>query len=460
MMKSILSFATKSMFVVALMTVALGCAGSGQMINVNQESNVEPDSLAKAAALDHYLAGTLSEQSGDLSNAALEYQLAMYCDPTSIEIPQALSRIYLQMGEKIPAIRVLEDALARHPDDPDLLTAIGEASLRVGDINASTKYFKRLSGIQPLSREETLRQIMMLERSEKKDEALELTNDYIKLFGPDPAIYERIGLIQIGRRDFEAADLAFRKLIELDPANHRIQFVLGGFCVAREDFAGSEGYFKRAVEIEPGEVRYWANLIMVVGRVGKEDTLMILLNDAIRLFPDVPQFYDSRAGLRQELNDWIGALSDAEKSASIDSTRLAPYLAIGYICHQTNEWAKSEAAYKQALIIAPDNPVVYNNFAYMLSVQGVRLEEALGYVDKALTVSPDTPSYRDTRGWILYGLNRNEEALKEIEASLKDDPENSEIYEHLASIYRALGRIAEAEDATRKSEEFKKKEHP
>ncbi len=437
-----------------------GCAGTGSLRNANLAGGIAPDSTAKAAALDHYLAGTISEQAGDFANAALEYQLAMHCDPSSIEVAQALSRTYLQIGEKIPALRVLEDALARHPNNPELLTSLAEISIRTGDVDASTRYFKKLSRVKPLSREETLRQILLLERGEKREEALDLAKDYLKRFGPDPMIYERIGLIQIGRRNFEAADTAFKKLIALDPTNHRIHYVLGGFCVAREDFAGAEGYFKRAVELEPGEIRYWTNLIMVASRAGKDDTLTILLNDAIRLFPDVPQLYDSRAGLRQEMKDWSGALADAEKSSFLDSARLAPYLVIGYICHQTKDWGKSEEAYQRALIIAPESPVVLNNFAYMLSVRGVRLEEALEYVDKALAASPNTPSYRDTRGWILHGLGKHEKALEEIEASIKDDPENSEVYEHLAAVYKALGREADAENASKKAVEFQKKERP
>lgn len=436
----------------------IGCAGSSRKQTVAVESANAPDSLSKAAALDHYLAGTISEQAGDLNTAAYEYQLALYYDPTSIEIPQALSRIFLMLGEKIPAVRVLEEALGRSPNNPDLLNALGETSLRSGNIDESAKYFRKLSGVKPLSREETLRQLLLLERSNNREEALDLARDYLTRFGADPLIYERIGLIQIGLRNFDAADTAFKKLLELDPENHRIQYVLGGFCVARDDYAGAEGYFKRAVEIEPGEIRYWANLIMAVGQEGKKDTLVVLLNDAIRLFPDIPQFYDSRAGLRQAGKDWQGALADAEKSAELDSTRLGPYLTIGYIYHQTGEWAKSEEAYKRALAIVPDSPVVLNNFAYMLSVQGVRFEEALEYVDLALSAEPDTPSFRDTRGWILHQLGRDEEALIEVEASLKDDPDNWEVYEHLAEILKALGKTDAASEASKKAVELKKLE--
>jgi len=442
-------------FVAILFLTVIGCAGQKAMHKADSGSPVEPDSTTKAAALDHYLAGSVAEESGELPEAALEYQLALYCDPSSIEIAQALSRTFLKLGERLPALRVLENSLLLHPNHPDLLTSLGETSMRLGDIDGSTEYFKRLSGIKPLSREETLRQVMLLERSGKPKDALKLSQDYLRLFGPDPFIYERIGIIQIGLKDFEAADTAFRALIELDPNNHRIQFVVGGFCVAREDYAGAEGYFKRAVELEPAEVRYWANLLMVVGRAEKADTLAILLNDAIRLFPDVAQFYDSRCGLRQENKDWVGALEDAEKSAELDSTRLTPFLAIGFICHQTEDWQKSETAYKQALTLDPENAVVLNNYAYMLSVQGVRFEEALEYVDKALVASPGTPSYRDTRGWILHRLGRHAEALTEIEASLKEDPENEEVLEHIAAVYRALGRTAEAREASARAEKIR-----
>lgn len=441
-----------SIAILAIVALLAGCAGS--RVGLKEEavaSPALPDSAARATAMDHYLAGTLALEAGDIAKTALEYQLAWLFDPSSVTIPQALAKTYLRLGERQAAVIVLEKALAAAPDTPELLAALADMSLRSGNLAGSSNYYRKLSQERPLDREEMLRQIMLLERSGKSDDALHQTKEYLRRFPPDPVIYERIGLIQIGKRDFEAADTAFRKLIELDPSNDRILFVLGGFCVAREDWLGAEQFFRRAIEQDSTEFRYWTNLLMVVGEQRKDEMLRDLLDLAIGRFPDQPLLYDSRAGLRERRGDLDSALADARQSIALDSSRVSPYLAIGYVHHQRKEWRESARVYDKAMALEPDNPMVLNNYAYMLSVQGARLDEALQMVEKALAASPNNASYHDTRGWVLYRMGRPEEALREVDTALKSEQNNAELFEHLGYIYDALGRATDAKDAWRKA---------
>jgi len=447
-----LPFKVIALGVLGVALFASGCAGLRKG-GISTEALLA-DSLAREEAMDHYLSGSIHEESSELYPAAVEYQMAWLADPSSISIPVRLARIYARLGEMDAAKRVLESASKQHPRDPEILKALAEVSLRSGDLTGSTEYYKRLSKVKPLDAGEMLRQILMLEKSRRTDEALRLSKDYLLRFPPDPAIYERIGLIHISRQDFEAADTAFRRLLELDPKNHRIQFVVGGFCVARSDFAEAEGFFRKAVELDSSETRYWSNLLMVVGEQRKEEELAELLAQAIEAIPDYAPFYDIRAGAAERKGDLEAAKENAEKSIALDSARVSPYLTLGYVYHQSKEWEKSAEAYDMALALDAENPLVLNNYAYMLSVQGVRLDEALQMVETALRISPETPSYRDTRGWILHRLGRNDEALVEVEAALKLDQENAELYQHIGFIYKALGRDADASLAWKRAAEL------
>ena len=73
--------------------------------------------------------------------------------------------------------------------------------------------------------------------------------------------------------------------------------------------------------------------------------------------------------------------------------------------------------------IAPDDALVLNNYAYLLAQAGVRLGEALLMVERALELSPDNPSYLDTKGWVYYML---------------EDYQNKEVQEIIAQTVSVL----------------------
>ena len=51
-----------------------------------------------------------------------------------------------------------------------------------------------------------------------------------------------------------------------------------------------------------------------------------------------------------------------------------------------------------------------NSLGYTLADRGQRLPEAVGFIERALKVDPDNPSYLDSLGWALFKQGRAAEA--------------------------------------------------
>lgn len=69
-----------------------------------------------------------------------------------------------------------------------------------------------------------------------------------------------------------------------------------------------------------------------------------------------------------------------------------------------------------------DEPVIRNMLAYWRSLADIELEDALEDINIAMESIPENPTpmmllqaiaYRDTRGWVLHKLGRNEEAIED-----------------------------------------------
>ena len=427
---------------------------TGTDVRADVGSPTPEDSLRREMAMDHYLTGSLHEEAEELWQAVVEYQVAQLYDSTSAVVAMALAKAYLKLGYQDAAVKVLANARQSNPDNVELTQLLIEQYLITGRIREAADGYVALTKIGPLDQRDHLRYAAVLTNLQKFDETVKVYQDYIVRFGADTDLYERLGLIQLTQRDIAAAETTFERLVELDSTEYRIFFVLGGFAVARDDWASAEGYFRKALIGDSSNARVWANLVLALSEQNKYDAALQSAAAADLVLPDNPQILDLQAGALERLGRFDEALQTARKSISLDSTRVAPYMACGVIFQRRKQWELAAEVYERALAVAPDSPLALNNYAYMFSEQNTRLEQALDMVNRALKASPDTPSFIDTRGWIWFRMGKYQEALTEMKKALKGEPGNAELYYHIGCIYQALGKASKAKDAWSKARQL------
>ena len=79
-----------------------------------------------------------------------------------------------------------------------------------------------------------------------------------------------------------------------------------------------------------------------------------------------------------------------------------------------------------------------NNVAWVAAKNGKRLEDALTLANRAVTVKPDSATYRDTLAEVLFLLGRTQEALQIEQACLLDDPDQWHLHEQIQKYRQAL----------------------
>jgi tetratricopeptide (TPR) repeat protein len=93
-----------------------------------------------------------------------------------------------------------------------------------------------------------------------------------------------------------------------------------------------------------------------------------------------------------------------------------------------------------------DHAAAWNNLAWALSQDPDQdLEGALVAVTRALELAPDEFRFRETRGQILVGLGRWQEAVDDLEFALNGMPDFRPIHVGLATAYDNLGQTELAE---------------
>ena len=115
------------------------------------------------------------------------------------------------------------------------------------------------------------------------------------------------------------------------------------------------------------------------------------------------------------------------------------------ICYErSKQWAKAEGDLTKALELFPDQPHVLNYLGYSWIDQGIKLDEGMEMIKKAVQQRPDDGYIVDSLGWAHYRLGNYEEATKQLERAIELKPEDPTINDHLGDAYWRVGRVLEA----------------
>ena len=116
----------------------------------------------------------------------------------------------------------------------------------------------------------------------------------------------------------------------------------------------------------------------------------------------------------------------------------------GIARERLGKWELAEADFRKALELNEDQPLVLNYLGYSLVDQGLKLEEALGMIKKAVELRPTDGYIVDSLGWVYFRLGRYEEAVSELERAIELRPADPVINDHLGDAYWMVGRRNEA----------------
>jgi tetratricopeptide (TPR) repeat protein len=118
---------------------------------------------------------------------------------------------------------------------------------------------------------------------------------------------------------------------------------------------------------------------------------------------------------------------------------------LGSVYERQKKYDLAEEQFKKVLEADPLNASAANYLGYMLADRGVRLEESLKYIQKAVRLEPNNGAYLDSLGWAYYKMDRcdlAEPPLEQAARLMSDDPT---IHEHLGHLYLRMGKDAQAE---------------
>lgn len=173
-----------------------------------------------------------------------------------------------------------------------------------------------------------------------------------------------------------------------------------------------------------------------------------LLNKAFHVDPTNLKVFEEVAQLARISGEAPNAELEAELNKLLAEGRATSithlWIAERYLV--TDQMEKAVPHLEQALERNPNAVHCLNNLAYCLAkLYPDRSEEALSYIDRAISIYSNHPAYHDTRGTVLVRLGRHKEAIASLERAVEllrqtGQPPKASYHQRLASAYEAIGQ--------------------
>jgi tetratricopeptide (TPR) repeat protein len=167
--------------------------------------------------------------------------------------------------------------------------------------------------------------------------------------------------------------------------------------------------------------------------------------------PDEPNIFVYLGILNSYLKSFRAAIVAFEKAESLaESPRKNNILDASFYfwyaaaCEREGQFDRAEQLFMKCLEIDPQHAEACNYLAYMWAEKGIKLEQALDYIRRALKLNPKSGSFIDTLGWIYYMNGQYKESLEQMNQAAEIIPDDPTIADHLGDVLYKLGGAKKA----------------
>lgn len=364
----------------------------------------------------HFAAALLAANQGEFQRALSETEEALKLQPDWNQARVLQAQVMAQMGDSAAAMDMIRRALKRDPDNARLRLIYSQFLIKAGDIEGARRELAYVVAREPGNQDAR--------------------------FGLGLALID-LGQLDAARREF--ARLA-------TSAKWRVQayFYLGLIDARKGRLSEAVGWFDR-VTTGPNEFDARVNTITALISLGRLKEARTRLADVRKRFPNESvRLYLLEAELLSKNRDYEDAfklLTEALEEMPGQSDLL---YARALVAENLGRFEVLEADLRQVLAKNPDDPNALNALGYSLAERGERLDEAKGYLDRAIRLKPDDPAILDSYGWLQYRLGNYAEALEYLRRAYAkvQDPE---IASHLVEVLMESGKRQEAKKILREA---------
>jgi tetratricopeptide (TPR) repeat protein len=335
--------------------------------------------------------------SASFEQARLQLQEALKIKGRGEYLPAKLllTELLLAKGEAATGLKMADEIIDKVPNNLSAHLMRSLALAGVGDVAQARKELAVILHNSPNNRD-ALYQLANIEFTEKHYKEAQAVFDLL-VKAKDPRGLQGVVNCKVRLEDFGGAIQLMQDQIKQEPGRADYRRVVAEIETEAKRFDDAIGEYRILIQKDPSAFNYT--------RLG-----------------DIQR----RAG---RLDDCIASF---EKARELAPREPLPILQLGMIYDLSGRGDDARKAYEEVLKIQPDNPEALNNLAYSKADQGVDLDQALTYAERARTKVPDSLDISDTIGLIYLRKNLIDDSVRVLGDVVSRAPTNATFHLHYA----------------------------
>lgn len=398
----------------------------------------------------------------DFSSAARTYESLLERDPDNVTYRKALGQSLLFSGKYDQARAQFQSVIQTNPRDAESYLRLSQVYRAQHQYDLARENLGKAIELEPDNLELQYNQALLAEAEGKIPEAVGLIQKILDSTartdgsahtGQEKSnrgiFLEKLGTLYRDQGNFAAAETAFHQMVGLGG-----EVALRGEVRLLETYQENRQYEKavetaaKAAEQSPESRELAMARASLLASLGEVETAVNLLQPFLKNTDEDREIWLalSQVYLRaKEFSQATGAVGKAQPLSETDEEKAYIYFLYGSIWERQKQYAKAEEEFRKALDLNPDSAMFLNYLGYMFAEQGIRLDEAIRMIQRALEDDPNSGAYLDSLGWAYFKQNRLDLAEQHLRKAVERLPNDPTIRDHLGDVYYQRGRIPEAQ---------------
>jgi tetratricopeptide (TPR) repeat protein len=394
----------------------------------------------------------------DYGKAADNYRLALSLGTEDQDVPNSYAQA-LFMDERFDeAAAVFEKLLKDDPNDGATLLRLAQIYRRTMKFDKARETLETADKLVPNNPEIQFNMYLVDRDEGKLEEALARLGKLAKDSEHANAKYTpseqqnrmvfltNLAVLNSSLGHYDQAVQAYLEMRKLSPEKDRIDaMIVETYRTAKNQEKATQYLQNVGLKETPNSRQLQIISADMVAEKGKVDEgIKALENLSKNGQPDL-EIYSAMSDIYQRAKKWDEAqavLERAVKSFPMDSE---VYFLQGAMFEKQKKDGEAEKAFRKSLELdETPSPATLNYLGYMFADRGIKLDEALTMIQKAVDSDPISGAYLDSLGWVYYKMNRLTEAEQYLKKAVRFAGTDSTMHDHLGDLYNKIMKYPEA----------------
>ena len=401
--------------------------------------------------------GYTYEQNKAYKKAIDAYQKSVDLDHDNLDSVRGLAQNLLNDGQPDAALVQYKVIAEADPSDAQTYMRMAEIYRRNGKLDEAHECLKKASAVVPESLELKYNMAVIEEAQGKYDDSIVILTELLQKTEHANGQYdtseknnraifmERLGTVYRESNKPQLAIDTFRRMFDLGDEN-----AVRGYQQIIETYRDQKQWQLATTTAEEAAKKYPNDrqLQMVAASqradLGNAGPAIEQVKAMLKGTPDDREVYIALAQMYSRTKEWPQAEANINKAMELSTKQedkdYVTFVA-GSIYERQKKYELAEESFHKVIADDPKNAQALNYLGYMLADRGVRLEEALGYIRRAVALDPQNGAYLDSLGWAYYRMGNYELAEENLRRASEKIGSDPTVQAHLGDLYQKTGRL-------------------